>query len=131
MGKRAIGGGFTGPGGTQPPSPKAVRPGESVFVAGHMGIDAHGQRDRPVRARCERGGIRTSGANEGGMDDGQDVNLGGSHAITSSLWRGRLAPQCMLLQSIANHRWPATGFHADPFGRHWQPPAIHLEIGYS
>ena len=43
MGKQAIGGGFTGPGGTKLPFPKAVRAGDFVFVSGQMATDANGQ----------------------------------------------------------------------------------------
>jgi 2-iminobutanoate/2-iminopropanoate deaminase len=43
MGKQAIGGGFTGPGGMKLPFPKAVRAGDFVFVSGQMAIDGNGQ----------------------------------------------------------------------------------------
>jgi enamine deaminase RidA (YjgF/YER057c/UK114 family) len=43
MGKQAIGGGFTGPGGMKLPFPKAVRAGDFVFVSGQMATDANGQ----------------------------------------------------------------------------------------
>ena len=43
MGKQAIGGGFTGPGGTKLPFPKAVRAGDFVFISGQMATDANGQ----------------------------------------------------------------------------------------
>ena len=43
MGKQAIGGGFSGPGGMKLPFPKAVRAGDLVFVSGQMATDASGQ----------------------------------------------------------------------------------------
>jgi enamine deaminase RidA (YjgF/YER057c/UK114 family) len=43
MGKQAIGGGFSGPGGMKLPFPKAVRAGDFVFVSGQMATDARGQ----------------------------------------------------------------------------------------
>ena len=43
MGKQAIGGGFTGPGGTKLPFPKAVRAGDFVFISGQMATDANGE----------------------------------------------------------------------------------------
>jgi reactive intermediate/imine deaminase len=43
MGKQAIGGGFTGPGGMKLPFAKAVRAGDFVFVSGQMATDANGQ----------------------------------------------------------------------------------------
>ena len=43
MGKQAVGGGFTGPGGMKLPFPKAVRAGDFVFVSGQMSTDANGQ----------------------------------------------------------------------------------------
>ena len=49
MGKHAIGGGFSGPGGMTLPFPKAVRAGDLVFVAGRMATDAS--------ARMIEGGI--------------------------------------------------------------------------
>ena len=36
MGKQAIGGGFSGPGGMKLPFPKAVRAGDFAFVSGQM-----------------------------------------------------------------------------------------------
>jgi enamine deaminase RidA (YjgF/YER057c/UK114 family) len=41
MGKQAIGGGFSGPGGTKLPFPKAVRAGD--FVSGQMATDGNGR----------------------------------------------------------------------------------------
>ena len=43
MGKQAMGGGFTGPGGTKLPFPKAVRAGDFVFISGQMATDANGE----------------------------------------------------------------------------------------
>ena len=43
MGKQAIGGGFTGPGGMKLPFAKAVRAGDFVFVSGQMATDADGR----------------------------------------------------------------------------------------
>ena len=43
MGKQAIGGRFTGPGGMRLPFPKAARAGDFVFVSGQMAIDANGR----------------------------------------------------------------------------------------
>jgi hypothetical protein len=43
MGKQAIGGGFTGPGGMKLPFPKAVRAGDFVFVSGQMATEADGR----------------------------------------------------------------------------------------
>jgi reactive intermediate/imine deaminase len=43
MGKQAIGGGLSGPGGMKLPFPKAVRAGDFVFVSGQMATDAKGQ----------------------------------------------------------------------------------------
>jgi reactive intermediate/imine deaminase len=43
MGKQAIGGGFTGPGGMKLPFSKAVRAGDFVFVSGQMATGADGQ----------------------------------------------------------------------------------------
>jgi enamine deaminase RidA (YjgF/YER057c/UK114 family) len=43
MGKQAIGGGFSGPGGMKLPFPKAVRAGDFVFVSGQMATGADGQ----------------------------------------------------------------------------------------
>ena len=43
MGKQAIGGGVTGPGGMNLPFSKAVRAGDFVFVSGQMATDASGQ----------------------------------------------------------------------------------------
>jgi reactive intermediate/imine deaminase len=44
MGKQAIGGDFSGPGGMKLPFPKAIRAGDFVFVSGQMATDANGQR---------------------------------------------------------------------------------------
>jgi reactive intermediate/imine deaminase len=43
MGKQAIGGGFTGPGGMKLPFAQAVHAGDFVFVSGQMATDANGQ----------------------------------------------------------------------------------------
>ena len=43
MGKQAIGGGFSGPGGMKLPFPKAVRAGDFVFVSGQMATDGSGR----------------------------------------------------------------------------------------
>ena len=43
MGKHAIGGGFSGPGGMKLPFPRAVRAGDFVFVSGQMATDGNGR----------------------------------------------------------------------------------------
>jgi enamine deaminase RidA (YjgF/YER057c/UK114 family) len=47
MGKQAIGGGFSGPGGMKLPFPKAVRAGDFVFVSGQMATGADIRRGPP------------------------------------------------------------------------------------